>query len=468
MPLIHRGKLLAGVAALCALSVAGPGCRTSNVCQTCCSSADEGGSGHAVDQTGRFRDGTAVARMAFPIRSRVTTTEPGIADQPGTCQTCVNPTAIMLRPVPMRTPAEPNSGTASTWTPVQRVSGEVPATLESELTPVASLGSPMPSAIMVNTQVPPGGPLLPLPTAPALAATVGDAGDTMDKKSADLPMPKEKASKKTLAATGYPDLPPVMITQPMNAPREGQMRALSTYIVEPPDILLVEIYLRALKRTTPIRAEQLVRPDGSIGFGAFPPLFVAGLTLEQIKLELAKTILPMIDTLRGQDDEKKDTLITLDDLLKGLKVDVLRYNSKFYYVITDGGGYGEQVTPVPITGNERVLDAVAKIQGLPAVASKKKIWVARATPNGHDHLQILPVDWNGIVKRGSWATNYQMFPGDRLYIDSDCLIQTDSRLGKLLAPVQRILGATLLGSSTYNSIKTGSNNTGNGNNGVGR
>ena len=284
------------------------------------------------------------------------------------------------------------------------------------------------------------------------------------------PMPKAaKGDRKTAVATGYPDLPPVMITQPMDAPREFQMRALSTYIVEPPDILVVEIYIQALDRTTPIRAEQLVRPDGTIGFGAFPPVFVAGLTLEQIKFQLANTILPMIDTIRGQDDGKKLKTITLDDLLKGLKVDVLRYNSKFYYVITDGGGYGEQVTPIPITGNERVLDAVAKIQGLPAVSSKKHIWVARATPHDHEHPQILPVDWCGIAQRGSAATNFQMFPGDRLYIHSDCLIRADSVIGKVLNPIQRILGGALLGSSVYNSIKTGSNSSGgNGNTGVGR
>ena len=231
-----------------------------------------------------------------------------------------------------------------------------------------------------------------------------------------------------------------------------------------------EIYLPVLRRST-IRAEQLVRPDGTIGFGAFPPVYAAGLTLDQIKVRLAETILPLIDSLKGPDDGKELPLkpLTLEDLLRGLKVDVLRYNSKFYYVITDGGGYGEQVTPIPITGNERVLDAVAKIQGLPAVSSKKHIWVARATPHDHEHPQILPVDWCGIAQRGSAATNFQMFPGDRLYIHSDCLIRADSVIGKVLNPIQRILGGALLGSSVYNSIKTGSNSSGgNGNTGVGR
>ena len=94
---------------------------------------------------------------------------------------------------------------------------------------------------------------------------------------------------------------------------------------------------------------------------------------------------------------------------------MLAYNSKVYYVITDGGGYGEQVYPIPVTGNETVLDAIAKINGLPAVSSKKRVWIARATP-GCTNPNILPVDWCGITKKGFAATNYQVFPNDRIYV----------------------------------------------------
>ena len=141
---------------------------------------------------------------------------------------------------------------------------------------------------------------------------------------------------------------------------------------------------------------------------------------------------------------------------KNLVVDVYAYNSKVYYIITDGGGYGEQVYRISATGNETVLDALSQINGLPAVASKKKIWVARATPD-HSPPLILPVDWCGIVKSGSAATNYQVFPGDRIYVNSDARIRTDSALGKFLAPVERVLGTVLLGSSTVNSIRNGTN-----------
>ena len=452
MPLTRRGKLLAGVAALFALSVAGPGCRTSQVCKTCCASPCGNQAGSC--ETGGCQEGTPTARIAFPIRSRSMTAEPTVVRE-----MVSTPTAVMLRPVPMGSSGTQN-GASSTWTPVQRVSGEIPALPESDLSPVASLGRPMPSEMASTTQAPPGEPLLPVPAPPALSTTVGDAGDAKEKtKDNMLPKPKEvPGSGRKTASTGYPDLAPATITHPIDAPREFQMRALSTYIVEPPDFLLVELFLPELNRVQQptIRSEQLVRPDGTIGFQAFPPIFVAGLTLEQIKRQLAATIIRDIDSLRGPETFKKDkNAITEDDVLKGLKVDVLRYNSKFYYVITDGGGYGEQVIRVALTGNERVLDAVATIQGLPAVSSKKSIWIARATPHDHSHPQILPVDWTGIVQRGSAATNYQLFPGDRLYVNSDPKIRFDSRLAKLLAPVERLLGVTLLGSGVVNSIKSG-------------
>jgi polysaccharide export outer membrane protein len=152
----------------------------------------------------------------------------------------------------------------------------------------------------------------------------------------------------------------------------------------------------------------------------------------------------------------------MKQIKEGLKVDVAAYNSKFYYVITDGGGYGEQVVRVPCTGNETVLDAVAQIQGLPAVASKKLVWVARATPGDSHHPYILPVDWRGIAQRGEACTNYQIYPGDRIYVNSNPFIRADSYLAKFLAPFERALGFTLLGSSVVNSIKNGSNNGGGG------
>jgi protein involved in polysaccharide export with SLBB domain len=136
---------------------------------------------------------------------------------------------------------------------------------------------------------------------------------------------------------------------------------------------------------------------------------------------------------------------TLSKYIKSVKlnVDVFAYNSKKFYIVADGAGFGEQVIPLPFTGNETVLDAIGQIGGLPVVASKKRIWVARPAPD--DSIQTLPVDWNAITQDGLVQTNYQLFPGDRIYIQSDCLISLDGIVTKIVTPMERVFGVTYLG-----------------------
>src|SRR5262249_17854023 len=196
---------------------------------------------------------------------------------------------------------------------------------------------------------------------------------------------------------GHPEGPhagPVAHDAPY-VPREFEKRALSTYVIEPPDILLVQGSKNIGLDIQPMEGQHLVRPDGSIGLGIYGSVFVAGMTIEQVRDSIAALLKATVNKN-----------MTLERIKSELDVDVLAYNSKYYYIVTDGGGFGEQVYRVSITGNETVLDALAQINGLPAVASKKKIWLARATPD-KIHPMVLPVDWCGITQRGSAATNYQ-------------------------------------------------------------
>jgi hypothetical protein len=348
---------------------------------------------------------------------------------------------------------------------------------------------------------------------------------------------------------------------PSDPPRELAKTALPPYIIEPPDVLLVEALGRSagLRDIQPIRGQLLVRPDGTIGLGTYGSVHVGGLTLDQAREAIANLLRTRITykaegniaiilrdlpvppkageetapvmvipqgTLitvggvefvtdqeytarmqpavvahpgerplvrwRDKDGSEKwrfwipiiarqggsagnvtrDTAANLPAEVKpanferafalnnftgggefdarDLNVDVRGYNSKFYYVITDGGGYGEQVYPFLITGSETVLDALGRIQGLPVVADRRKVWVAR---RGHGSCgQILPVDWVGIARKGATSTNFQVLPGDRIYVKADTWISADSWIAKRLSPIERLFGATLLGSQTVNSI----------------
>src|SRR5262249_15979145 len=147
-----------------------------------------------------------------------------------------------------------------------------------------------------------------------------------------------------------------------------------------------------------------------------------------------------------------------------VSIDVQGFNSKVYYVIYDGGGFGQQIFRMPITGNETVLDALSTLGGLPAQSSKKKIWVARPAPPEVGCDQVLPVDWNAITQGGATETNYQLLPGDRVYVKADSLIAIDNAIAKFLSPIERLMGFALLTASTVRSWQNINNNN-NGNNG---
>jgi protein involved in polysaccharide export with SLBB domain len=96
-----------------------------------------------------------------------------------------------------------------------------------------------------------------------------------------------------------------------------------------------------------------------------------------------------------------------------VQVDVVAYNSKVIYVITDGENNLEQVVRVPYSGNETVLDAMSHVS---EVAARNNIWVARPVRNGNENVQKLRVDWRAITEDAITATNYQLLPGDRIYV----------------------------------------------------
>ena len=176
-----------------------------------------------------------------------------------------------------------------------------------------------------------------------------------------------------------------------------------------------------------IAGQHIIRPDGTVGLGSYGAVYVAGMTLAQAKMAIEAHLSRYL--YRPE-----------------VSIDVYAFNSKFYYVITDMAGFGEQVARLPHTGNETVLDAIANVGGLSSVSSKK-IWVARPAPTECGGDQILPVDWKGITRRGQVMTNYQVLPGDRVYILSQPMTKFDTYLARMLSPINRLMGSVILGAS---------------------
>jgi polysaccharide biosynthesis/export protein len=182
-----------------------------------------------------------------------------------------------------------------------------------------------------------------------------------------------------------------------------------------------------------IVGEHLVGPDGRVNLGTYGSVYVAGMTLDEARAAI----------------ERQLTHYLVDPRVM---VDVFAYNSKTYYIVTQGGGLGDNVVRLPITGNETVLDAIAQLGGISQISSTN-IWIARPAPNGVGCEQILPVNWEEISRGASTATNYQLMPGDRLFIAEDAYMRFDFMIGKYTRPFERLFGFVTLGTSMANRIR---------------
>jgi polysaccharide export outer membrane protein len=245
-----------------------------------------------------------------------------------------------------------------------------------------------------------------------------------------------------------------------NIPREFQKVSMPDYVVEPPDLLLVEV-LDALPGR-PISGERLVRPDGKITLGFYGDVYVAGLTLPEVKekiiLHLRKYIsdetLGLIDVEESEQEQgpldkpKPPKLIDPKDSAR-VFVDVTAYNSKNYYVLGDVAVTGR----FPITGNETVLDAINFAGGLLPTAASQNVRLVRPAPPGACCEQVLPVNLAAISNGGDPTTNYQLMPGDRIVVYRDPIVRLTILIDRLAAPFQTVLGTTLQYSFTARSLR---------------
>jgi len=237
-----------------------------------------------------------------------------------------------------------------------------------------------------------------------------------------------------------------------NIPRELSKVSMPEYVVEPPDIIDIEVLETLPGR--PITGERLVRPDGQITLGFYGDVYVAGLTTTEIKekivLHLRKYINDEVLGLAVFDREKNDYKQVDPKDSSRVFVDVTSYNSKVYYVQGDVGVPGR----LPITGNETVLDAINYAGGLIPTASTVNIRLVRPAPPGASKPQLLPVNLAAIINDGDPTTNYQLMPGDRIMVYRDPIVRTTVFLDRLAAPFNSVLNSMLQYGFTARTIKS--------------
>lgn len=226
-------------------------------------------------------------------------------------------------------------------------------------------------------------------------------------------------------------------------PRYGRVKLVGLTIEEAEDEIRtqllqlltevdVSISLIQASSAQAVTGQHLVGPDGRVNLGTYGAVYVAGMTIEEARTAIEKQLEVKLESPE-------------------VFVDVLAYNSKVYYIVTQGGGFGDNVVRAPITGNETVLDAVAAIGGISQVSSSN-LWIARPAPNGVGCEQILPVEWEEITKGAATATNYQLMPGDRLFIAENKYSKATAVLTNFLRPFESAFGFVSLATSTANRI----------------
>jgi len=216
--------------------------------------------------------------------------------------------------------------------------------------------------------------------------------------------------------------------------KEPPKVALPAYRIEPPDVIQIEMPtvspLPSYRSTVqPVSGQYLVGPDGTINLRKYGVVVISGKTIADARIAIQNHLKQYLDSPE-------------------LSVKVVAYNSKVYYIITQDGSSSDKVRRFPATGEERVSDAISYIGGL-SLASGKKIWISRPVPHRSGDQQILSVEWDAVTQRVKSATNYQLLPGDRVYVGTP-----ESSPVKTLPTGRDNYGAY----GAYQSIPAGPNN----------
>lgn len=179
--------------------------------------------------------------------------------------------------------------------------------------------------------------------------------------------------------------------EPQPLPRELDKRVLPSYVVEPGDSLLIQ----PANLDSPVRlpADQPILLDGTINLGTYGHLLVAGKTIPEIEIAVRAAV----------EAKTKDA--------GPITVRLVTRVSKVYYVLGEVNAPGS----FPVQGRETVLDAILAAGGLTDRASRRNIILTRpTTPDGC--RVILPICYREIVQLGDTSTNYQIAPGDRIFV----------------------------------------------------
>ncbi|MFQ5698081.1 MAG: polysaccharide biosynthesis/export family protein [Myxococcota bacterium] len=184
--------------------------------------------------------------------------------------------------------------------------------------------------------------------------------------------------------------------------------ALSIYRVAPPDQL--EISIRPEPAITRVVT---VRPDGRVSLDLIGDLEVASKTVEEIRDEITTRIARYI-------------------VHPDVTVILRQSSSRTYYV------FGQVRAPgaYPIIGTVTVAGALGQARGGTKFAALNSARLVRPTEAG----RVFRIRLEDITQRGIGDTNYELQPGDMIYVPPTLGARVGFAIQAFFFPVQQALG----------------------------
>jgi len=240
----------------------------------------------------------------------------------------------------------------------------------------------------------------------------------------------------------------------IQAPTEASKAPLDVYLIDIGDTILLEA--TDFDTTVQLPGDQVVKPDGYISLGECGRLMVMNKSIEHVRAEAQMQVddhvrreLEIdfeIDRRQRQAERERERLESeredagdadesvVADLELGAEDDqeqrlaleraisdargknkisarIVNWDSKRIYVL------GEVNSPGAFAyiGNETVLDAILEAGGLNADANQHQIIITR--PSDCDSCRtVMQVCYDQVVQLGDTSTNYQLQPGDRVFV----------------------------------------------------
>jgi protein involved in polysaccharide export with SLBB domain len=219
-----------------------------------------------------------------------------------------------------------------------------------------------------------------------VAAGCSTVGSTLGLSTPTNPLTK--------AAKSLRDAAPV----PAPVPRELAMELQPPHLVEPGDTLLVQ----PVEFDAPVRLppDQLVQPDGTIDLGQYGRPVVAGKPLAEVESIVRAQV-------KGKDGKPVPVTVRL-----------ISRPGEVFFVLGEVNAPGA----FPITGHDTVLSAITQAGGPTRRASLQSVIMSRPTVPEGCRL-VYPVCYKNIVQLGDTTTNYQLRPGDRVFVPSKTMCE---------------------------------------------